>query len=549
MQHVDNKMERMTVIRPLGSIPNRCFGSNESNVVTRSSAKRANRYLQHQTARLQKLMENGNAEGAVIVWCLLAKNSQSYQMALYNKVRKEWYWKLTRGEAWKEWLRVTNHMRSWNLRTYIDRYYIQKKNGSWRPIGAPRLESKVFSRFLSDMVTQLLEFERSKVEISNHAYRPGRGAHTAVRELLSNIERAKSEEASEGKAFFIYEFDLKSFFNNVNWETIMLCLDRYIGYRAGNLVMKYLSEVRYFFREEYREEEELVKFGTAKNGKDIFVRKGIPQGLPVSPVLATVTTEMSYPPSGLTMYADDGIYVGRDEHKLREWFEDGIFSGRKLQKEKSKYCTTGVIEFIGFTIDLNKREITNWQGETVSLLMEEKELDAWLRRGSKYQPQEKKRWEWEVKWGSYAMEHKVSLLPYHPIIWLKTTFYGIFKLEYKGYKWIPFKGIYSYATTSSECINDLLELAKKTKNRNEMKRKKPLRIVDWDDKIVEKPKSRKGYYEFSPHRRSKDTKHFFPESPPSEFLFWMTGRDDPKLHDGISLDPSIFNNAKFNEFL
>lgn len=47
-------------------------------------------------------------------------------------------------------------------------------------------------------------------EGSQHAYLPGRGVHTAWREVLEN----------EKKYSHIYEFDLKGFFDNVDISVI-----------------------------------------------------------------------------------------------------------------------------------------------------------------------------------------------------------------------------------------------------------------------------------------------------------------------------------------
>jgi retron-type reverse transcriptase len=94
----------------------------------------------------------------------------------------------------------------------IKRYYIEKKNGKLRPIGAPNLESKIMHRFLADMISNILEPSRVGQDSEgmvrgNHAYRKGLGAHTAIRDVVrllkENIDAA------------VYEFDLKSFFNKV----------------------------------------------------------------------------------------------------------------------------------------------------------------------------------------------------------------------------------------------------------------------------------------------------------------------------------------------
>jgi hypothetical protein len=81
-----------------------------------------------------------------------------------------------------------------------------------RPIGAPDIASKVLCRFLSDMCTCLLEEPRSGLPLTNHAYRPFKGRHTAVMEMLENYITVMIQHK---KIPVIMEFDFKSYFNNV----------------------------------------------------------------------------------------------------------------------------------------------------------------------------------------------------------------------------------------------------------------------------------------------------------------------------------------------
>jgi hypothetical protein len=65
-----------------------------------------------------------------------------------------------------------------------------------------------------------------------------------------------------------------------------------------------------------KEEEELKVFkweGQPGRPKElVLLRKGLPQGLSLSPILATLPLEMTTPPRGLIMYADDGLIINGD---------------------------------------------------------------------------------------------------------------------------------------------------------------------------------------------------------------------------------------------
>jgi len=44
-----------------------------------------------------------------------------------------------------------------------------------------------------------------------------------------------------------------------------------------------------------------------------IIRRGLPQGLSLSPLLATMVLELFKPPKGLFLYADDGLFIGTSE--------------------------------------------------------------------------------------------------------------------------------------------------------------------------------------------------------------------------------------------
>jgi hypothetical protein len=105
------------------------------------------------------------------------------------------------------------------------------------------------------------------------------------------------------------------------------------------LVLSILREVRYIF-DELKEEKELSimdplnipprqrellpaweiaakqkAIESSQNftkKKPVIMRNGVPQGLPISPLLATLALEVTKTPPGLVMYADDGLIFGEN---------------------------------------------------------------------------------------------------------------------------------------------------------------------------------------------------------------------------------------------
>lgn len=496
-------------MKPIGSLPNRCFGSNKNNVVFDNDVRRCNRYLKWQSDRIFAFIAAGKMQAGLLVWCLLAKNSKAYQLYLFNKVNKNWYWKRSEAEVWKSLLIGMNKMRTWNLRTYITRYYILKKNGKFRPIGAPDIPSKMLCRFLSDLCTYMLEGPRSGLEVSNHAYRPERGRHTAVIEILENYV---TNLIKYKKFPIIKEIDFKGYFNNVNWRSILVSIDRLTNSDLSSLVLMYLKNTKVQFKE-LKEEAELVKVGEHRK-KPIVVRKGLPQGSPVSPVLATIACDMSAPPKGLTMYADDGVFIGNDLAEFDDWLRSGEESGRIVEHEKTKVLDINTpLKFCGFEIDFKNDIITNENKESIDLFTPRDILINFLKRGNlNYgDPRQIPRWEWDVHHNSFAVHHKVSIFSLNILVSIPTIFFGIFRLEYMGYKWIPFMGIYHVTTTSSECMKRLCSQIRTTKNLSELKLIRDLKF-DFNEKelITDKPKNNKHYLEFNPQRIREDLRKIIP---------------------------------------
>jgi len=84
----------------------------------------------------------------------------------------------------------------------------------------------------------------------------------------------------------------------------------------GNLVLKAITNVGYKFEELHKEAELTC---TEIKGVKHIIRRGLPQGLSLSPLLCTLAVEQFNPPKGTFMYADDGVFIG-DEERLKEFF-------------------------------------------------------------------------------------------------------------------------------------------------------------------------------------------------------------------------------------
>jgi hypothetical protein len=71
----------------IGRLPNYNRG------VKLREVSKANRYLAIQERRIDRAIEQGEIKKAVFIWMCLLKISRSYQILLFNRCCKGWYWR------------------------------------------------------------------------------------------------------------------------------------------------------------------------------------------------------------------------------------------------------------------------------------------------------------------------------------------------------------------------------------------------------------------------------------------------------------------------
>ena len=211
------------------------------------------------------------------------------------------------------------------------RVEIPKDDGKkTRPLGIPTAVDRVIQQAIAQMLTPVYE---PKFAETSYGFRPKRSTHDALRKCREYIDAGYK---------YAVDMDLEKFFDTVNQSKLIEILSRDVkDGRVISLIHKYL------------------RAGVIKCGKWEETELGVPQGVPLSPLLANVLLneldhELERRGHRFVRYADDMVILCKSKRAAQRTLENITpFIEKKLflkvNREKTTVSYVQGIKFLGYS--------------------------------------------------------------------------------------------------------------------------------------------------------------------------------------------------------
>ena len=201
----------------------------------------------------------------------------------------------------------------------VKRVEIPKHNGGVRLLGIPSVNDRVIPQAITQCLQPIID-----PNFSEHSYgfRPNRSAHHAVKAVQSGIKQGYS---------YAVDIDLSKFFDNVDHDLLMHRVSKWVDdKRVLALIGKYL------------------RAGVSINGKTEATPCGVPQGGPLSPLLANI------------MLDDLDRYLESRNYRFARYADDFVISVQSFAEgERIKAEVIVFLETLKLPINTEKSQVVS----------------------------------------------------------------------------------------------------------------------------------------------------------------------------------------------
>lgn len=225
----------------------------------------------------------------------------------------------------------------------VRRVEIEKPDGGKRPLGIPTVIDRIIQQAIAQVLTPIFDPTFSE---NSFGFRPGRNGQQAVKQVQQIIKQKRG---------IAVDVDLSKFFDRVNHDLLMSLVGRRVrDKRLMQLIARYL------------------RAGFIDNQFFFEAREGVPQGGPLSPLLANIMLdpldkELELRGHKFARYADDFIILVKSQRagervlrSVTQYLQDRL--KLVINKEKSQVVKTSESKFLGFTFQKGRIQ---WHPKTL----------------------------------------------------------------------------------------------------------------------------------------------------------------------------------------